>query len=162
LPDGSDLNELVELSALDENKLDCLIAHKLAAPFSKPAHHSHYNSRHISAQGEIVASALKQIQKHLTLEEIAQIILAYQNGRSSNDLAREYGCNRHTICEYLKKHGIEVSRSKIKNEGQSKEIVTLYECGHTAAEVAKITGRSTATIQRHLHEQGVKMRGRWG
>jgi len=124
---------LVELTTIDENKLNQIIAFKLATPSPQAADSIQYNPRHISEQGEIVASALKQIQKHLTPEETAQIVLAYQNGRSANELAREYDCDCKTICGHLKKHGIEVSRSKIKNEQASKEIVALYERGHTAS-----------------------------
>ena len=161
---------LVGLSALDENKLDKIVTHKRNAKQPHPNNHIiapdtalvNNAATFISAEGEIVARKIRQIQKSLSAEEIVQIILAYQNGKSANELAREYGCNRHTICEHLKKHGIEISRSKIKQEEQLKEIVTLYERGHTAAEVAKLTGLSAATIQRHLNEQGIKLRGRWG
>jgi DNA invertase Pin-like site-specific DNA recombinase len=159
---------VVELSTLDENKLDRIISHiqsrkkspqNACVPLAAPPD---YSSRRISEQGETVASALKQPQKRLTQNEIDQIILAYQSGKSTNELARIYGCNRHTICDQLKKHSIEIDRSKIKTEEKSKEIIALYKRGLTAAEVAKQTGLSAATIQRHLAEQGIKLRGRWG
>jgi DNA-directed RNA polymerase specialized sigma24 family protein len=153
---------LVELSALDENKLNCLIAYKLTAPLPQPDHHSHYSPCHISAQGEIVASALKQIHKHLAPEEIEEIVLAYQSGKSAEKLASEYGCNRTTICNHLKKHGIKIGCQKIKSEEQLQEIITLYKRGQTTTELAALTGISASAIQKYLHKNGVKMRGRWG
>jgi len=158
----------VELSSLDENKLDKIVSHIRSGEKSpqnaniSPTAPPEYTPRHVSAQGEIVASALKQPQKHLTQEEIDQIIRAYQSGKSTNELARAYNCNRQTICSQLKKRGIEVSRSKIKTDEKSEEITALYEHGHTAAEIARLIGLSATTIQRHLHERGISLRGRWG
>lgn len=162
---------LVELSDLDENKLNKIIAFKQSARKRRPNNpilsdkSAPINrvATFISEEGEKVARQIRQAQRRdFSEDDIAAIIAAYQSGKSANELAREYSCDRKTICAHLKKHGIEVSREKIKNEETSKEIIALYERGHTAAEIAKMTSISATTIQRHLNEQGIKLRGRWG
>ena len=155
---------MVELSELDENKLDRIIAHKHGpnqpAPQSIPPAH---DSCYISPEGETVVRQIRQTQRrNFSEEDIVDIIAAYRGGKSANVLARIYGCSRHTICNHLKKHGVEVCRSKIKGEETSNKILALYACEQTAAEIAAVIGVSATAIQRHLTANGVKMRGRWG
>ena len=157
------------LSALDENKSDKIIAHKQSAKNPHPDNviiaHSpapvKIAATFISEEGETVARQMRQIQKNLSEKEIARVILGYQSGKSSYELAREYGCNRKTICAQLKKHGIEVSQNKIKSEETVQSIISLYEKGHTIQEVANRHEVSTATINQLLHKNGVLVRSRW-
>ena len=104
---------------------------------------------------------VRQIQKHLSKKEIAQIIRAYQNGKSANQLADEYGCDRHTIIAHLKKHGIKVSRSKIRSEEAVRNIIALYEERHFMDEIAEQYGVSASAINRLLKANGVQIRSRW-
>ena len=104
---------------------------------------------------------VRQTQKHLSEEEVSQIIIDYQNGKSANKLAGEHGCDRHTICAQLKRHGVEVSRSKIRSEKNVCQIIALYEANHFIEEIAGQYGVSESSINRLLHENGVKVRSRW-
>jgi uncharacterized protein (DUF433 family) len=58
------------------------------------------------------------------------MLRSYQDGKSANQLAEEYDCDRHTITAQLKRHGIDVSRSKIRSEEAVRNIIALYEEGH--------------------------------
>ena len=78
-----------------------------------------------SGEGETVVREIQQAQKHLSDEEVAEIVIAYQGGKSANVLAREYGCNRHAICNHLKKHGIKVTRNRIRSEEVVRQIIAL-------------------------------------
>ncbi|MDR0531132.1 MAG: hypothetical protein LBG83_03590 [Oscillospiraceae bacterium] len=161
---------MVELSDLDENKYSKIIRYKQSAdiaevrvaPCSNNTMKAPELSRYISEDGETVARAIRQKQKRLTEKELAEVVIAYQSGKSADAIAAEYGCDRKTICAQLKAQGIAVSRSKIKTEEGVQEIIALYERGQTSAEIAKLKGVSASSIQNYLKKNGVKLRGRWG
>jgi len=157
---------MVALSDLDENKLDRIIAHRQSTRTAESRNHiitrpSGPVSVFISEDGETVTRQIQQIQKRFSQEEAAQIACAYQNGKSTNELARKYGCHRKTISAQLKKQGIEVSLNKYKTEEEVRRIVSLYEKGSTIEEIANRHEVSTATINRLLHENRVSIRSRW-
>ena len=104
---------------------------------------------------------IRQEQKRLSEKEVAKIIIAYQGGKSANVLAREYGCNRKAIYGHLKKHGVTVSRSKIRSEETVRQIIALYESKQQMKEIADRYGVSESAINRLLHENGVRVRSRW-
>ena len=159
---------MVELPDLDYKQLDRLIAHKhrgKTLPNGAIIPHKSKSVKtaatYISEDGEIVAKQIRQTQKRLSEEEVLQIITAYQGGKSANVLAREYGCNRKAICDHLKKHGVTVSRSKIRSEEAVRQIIALYEANQQMKEIADQYGVSESAINRLLHENGVRIRSRW-
>jgi len=161
---------MVELSDLDENKLDRITAHKQCARKTAPNNiiiacdpsPVNNTTTFISADGEIVAKQLRQIQRRDFNEaDIATIIAAYKSGKSTNRIATEYNCHRRTICGILKKHGIEVDQRKIRSEEDVRRVLTLYEGRYTIADIAKQFGVSDNTINQLLHKHGVKIRSRW-
>jgi len=159
---------VVELPDLDYKQLDRLVTHKRRArklPNSAIIQQKSVSVKsaatYISEDGEIVAKQIRQAQKHLSEEEVAQIVLAYQGGKSANVLAREYGCNRKAICDHLKKNGVTVSRSKISSEETVRYIIALYESNQQMKEIADQYGVSESAINRLLHANGVRIRSRW-
>ena len=164
----SNLVVLVELPDLDYKQMDRLIAHKRHA--RTPSHSAiipHKSksvkppATYISEDGEIVAKQIRQFQKHLSKKEVAEIIAAYQSGKSANVLAEEYDCDRHTICDHLKRHGIRVTRNKARSKEAVRKIIALYEKGKLIAEIAEQYEVSDSTINRLLRENGVRIRSRW-
>jgi len=159
----------VELNEPDLNNLDRIIAHKGHAGTPLPTkaiipQHAFAvkdSATFISDEGEKVVSQIRQTQKHLSEDEVAQIIITYQNGKSANKLADEYGCDRHTICDHLKKHDIKVSRNRIRSEEAMRQIIALYESNVFISDIADQYDVSESTINRLLHENGVKVRNRW-
>ena len=115
----------------------------------------------INEYGERVKRKITQPQKSLSELEIERIIEEYRNGISTYALAKRYGCHRSTITEYLRKHGVEVTCSKIDPE-QGKKIVALYENGLRVSDIATQYSISCSPILNYLNKQGVKIRGRWG
>ena len=160
---------MVELNEPDLNNLDRIISHKMPSKASLPSksiipHRAapvKTAATFISDEGETVVSQVRQIQKHLSGEEVSAIILAYQGGKSANMLAREYGCDRHTICDHLKKHGIKVTRNRIRSEETVHQIIALYESNIFIADIAEQYDVSESTINRLLRENGVRIRSRW-
>jgi len=160
---------MVDLDTPEANNWDRIIAHinHEKTPFPSKAIITqnvtpvNMAATFISDEGETVVRQTRQFQKHLSKKEIAQIIRAYQNGKSANQLADEYNCDRHTIVAHLKKHGIEVSRSKIRSEETVQQIIVLYEEGHFIDEIAKQYDVSASAINRLLKAKGVRIRSRW-
>ena len=158
----------MELPDLDYKQLDRLIAHKRRARTlrngtiipQKPASVK-VAATYISEDGDTVVKQIRQSQKRLNADEVAQIVLAYQGGKSANVLSREYGCNRKAICDHLKKNGVIVSRSKIRSEETVQQIIALYEANHLISEIADQYGVSESAINRLLHANGVRVRSRW-
>ena len=52
---------------------------------------------------------IKQQQKYLSDDEILEIVSKYKAGKSTYELAAEYGCHRYTISKHLKEAGVDVS-----------------------------------------------------
>lgn len=65
-------------------------------------------NRDIDKFGEIVTKSIIQAQKHLTSEEIDSIAMQYQSSKTLQELAKEYGCCRGTVCNVLKKRGVKI------------------------------------------------------
>jgi len=162
---------MVELSYLDENKLDKIIAHKRSAGQSHrgspiiadDATSVNGAATFISDEGETVARKIQQNQRRdFSKADIAAIIAAYQSRISTNKIAAEYNCNRKTICGILKKHGVEVRQKIFKSEEEVRHVIALYEKNfYTIVEIAKQFRVSENTINYLLHENGVKIRSRW-
>jgi len=162
---------LVALSNLNSKRIERILDHKRNAwsPHGDKdiiEHHANNVKRENAfgfEEGEIVVQQICQAQRRDFREgDVAAIIAAYRSGNTTSKLAAEYGCHRNTISGLLKRHGIEPTKKKIKSEELSQQIVVLYERGQMAAEIAKQTGVSATTVQRHLHANGVQIRGRWG
>ena len=167
---GSAWRVVVELSPLDENKIDRIISHRQSA--TKPAPNNSIIDHNtvlvnqaksfISADGEIVIKQLRQPQRRDFSEtDIAAIIASYKEGMKTSDIAAEYGCHRKTISGILKKHGVEVSKKKIKSEEEEDRILVLYARNHTIEEIANQYGVGVTVINRLLHRRGVEVRSRW-
>ena len=63
---------------------------------------------------DYTVKSIKQQQKKLTELETRTICERYKNGASSYELAKEFGCHRRTICDALKRNGVEVSHQASK------------------------------------------------
>jgi len=162
---------VVALSNLNSKRLERIIDHKRSAwsPHGDKdiiAHHANDVKRESAfafEDGEIMAQQIRQVQRRdFGEEEVTAIIAAYRSGNTTGKLAADYGCHRNTISNLLKRHGIEPTKKRIKSEELSERIIILYERGLIAAEIAKQIEVSATTVQRHLHENGVRVRGRWG
>ena len=64
--------------------------------------------REIDSFGELAAKRITQAQKHFTPEEIEVLAAEYLEGKSTRELAKQFGCHRETVSRVLKKHGVKV------------------------------------------------------
>jgi len=89
------------------------------------------------------------------------VLEAFKSGKSIVEICKDYGISKPTIYKILKKHDVELRRKAITEE-EIALINKLREEGKGIREIAKETGRSTATIQKFIMavpRQIQKMRG---
>ena len=89
---------------------------------------------------DYIVKSIKQQQKVLTELETRTICERYKNGASSYELAKEFGCHRRTICDALKRNGVEVSHQAAKKPELTKRIIELYAEYKTPKEIGAIIG----------------------
>ena len=105
-----------------------------------------------------IVKTIKQQQKTLTEFEIQSVIQKYQNGASSYDLAKEFGCHRRTITDTLKRNGVELSHQAATKPELVKRIIELYAEMKTPKEVGAIVGVGGDTVRKVLKENGIYIR----
>jgi len=76
-------------------------------------------NRRIDEFGEVATRRITQVQKRFTPEEVALLVEKYLAGQSASELGREFGCNRITVSNVLKRNGI-----KIRGRGRQKGNIT--------------------------------------
>ena len=85
------------------------------------------------------------------------IISKYENGVSTNKLAKEYNCNPGSIYFFLKANKVEVkknpNRNMIVNNGE--EVIRLYNDGLSSRDIAKKLGVTKTSILRYLISKGI-------
>jgi uncharacterized protein (DUF433 family) len=153
----------VALSDLDENYFDKCLCHKQrSVPLDNDTIPSAKVSTYFSGGGEKIVKEITRHQRRLSDAEMGQIIIAYQNGKTTYELATEYGCHRNTISQNLKKHGIHVFKDKAQMKINATKVIEMYSAKHTIDQIAECFDVSAHTIRQCLCRNGVGMRTRWG
>jgi lambda repressor-like predicted transcriptional regulator len=104
-----------------------------------------------------MVNQIRQRQKRLSGDEIAQLIAKYKTGSTTYELAAQFGCHRTTVSEHLKANGVRMRRKPL-TEGQVDKAVRLHESGLSLAKVSQQIGADTETIRARLRKRGVVMR----
>ncbi|MCR4753307.1 MAG: hypothetical protein K5837_02710 [Candidatus Saccharibacteria bacterium] len=110
---------------------------------------------------DYIVGSIKQQQKVLTELETRTICERYKNGASSYELAKEFGCHRRTICDALKRNGVEVSHQASKKPELTKRIIELYAEYKTPKEIGTIVGIDYNAVCKVLKENGIYIRKSW-
>ena len=104
---------------------------------------------------------ITQQQKTLSEAETRTIILKYQQGKSTYELAKEFGCHRYTISKALKDNGIEVTNQCAKKKVLAEMIMQMYSEWYKPQEIGEALGVSADTVRRILHDNNVYIRKSW-
>lgn len=72
-------------------------------------------SRRVDEFGEVATKRITHIQKRFAPEEITILAEKYLAGKSTRKLGEEFGCNRNTVSDVLKRNGI-----KVRGRGRQK------------------------------------------
>ena len=148
---------LVDLSALNSNIFQKIVKTKYK-PFKTK---NNISPTEIESQGTIEVKRLHQQQKRLTEREIAEIVVKYNAGISTYDLAKEYGCHRRTISDNLKKQGIKVTNQLMERKGVVELVMQMYSEYIKPADIAKAVGINVDSVRKILKENNVYIRKSW-
>ena len=99
-----------------------------------------------------------QTQRHLDQEGQARVVEVYQEGKTMNDVAREFGLHRTTVRAILDRAGVP-ARPREMSPAQMELATKLYAEGLSLQAVGERLGFNAQTIANRLQEQGVRMRG---
>ena len=130
------------------DKIKCLSL-TTAPDSSEPIHSGNVNN---------IKTEIKQQQKYLSDSEISEIVSKYKTGKSTYELAAEYGCHRYTISKHLKEAGIEVTNRVARKESLVGLILQLYSEWYKPAEIGRALGISADSVRRCLKENGIELR----
>ena len=153
----STLRGQVDLSALNSNIFQKIVKTKYK-PFKTK---NNISPTEIESQGIIEVKQLHQQQKRLTEREIAEIVVKYNSGISTYDLAKEYGCHRRTISDNLKKQGIKVTNQLMERKGVVELVMQMYSEYIKPADIAKAIGINVDSVRKILKENNVYIRKSW-
>lgn len=147
----------MDLSALNSNTIRKIVKTKRKPLETK----DDISPIEVGRQGEIEVKQLRQQQKRLTEREIAEIVVKYNSGISTYNLAKEYGCHRRTISDNLKKQGIKVTNQLMERKGVVELVMQMYSEYYKPADIAKALGINVDSVRKILKENNVYIRKSW-
>ena len=104
---------------------------------------------------------IRQRQKRLTEARVGDMAARYKEGATVYELAAEFGCNRTTVAERLKRAGITM-RLQSPSPEMIDEMVRLYESGLSLVKVGERVGYGASTVHNLLRSRGVQARDTYG
>lgn len=82
------------------------------------------------------------------------IIRQYNDGKSTCELGRQYGCNNAYIWTFLKDLGVTIHKTKVVDAELTEKVHELYKQGHSAYKITKDLNLSRSTAERILQKLG--------
>ena len=110
-----------------------------------------------SVNANNIKSEIKQQHKYLSEVEIDEIIIKYKTGKSTYELAKEYGCHRYTISKRLKEAELKYRIEWLEGIASGAYASALLRMAQTS-EIAEALGISVDSVRRCLKENGVELR----
>ena len=104
-----------------------------------------------------------RINRSLSRPEHDQLVEEYQSGKSTLELARRFGINRHTVAKHLQRRGIVVRGGQVKMTPDVIEHARrLYADGRSLVAIGKQLSVDASTVHKALRRAGVSMRDTHG
>lgn len=103
---------------------------------------------------------LRQEQRRLTQEQVAQLVSAYQAGGGVKELGCKFKIHRETVGEHLKRVGVRLRQRGLTAE-QIDGCVRLYGEGWSTGRLGKRYEVDAETVRAELKKRRVQMRRPW-
>lgn len=102
------------------------------------------------------------VVKRIGSENVEAIVGGYKRGKTTADLASEFGIRRRAVRDILTTRGVDLQRQVKLSQLEREEAVRLYrdEC-LSIAKVANRLGVPIFAVRRTLNAEKVEMRGRY-
>jgi dsRNA-specific ribonuclease len=101
--------------------------------------------------------APKQRHHRLPPQELDRLTADYRSGVAVNDLAAQYGINRYTVIEHMRRQGVPRRYPRL-GETEVRQAISLYYSGESLAKIGKQMHVDAGTVGRALHEAGLVLR----
>jgi DNA-binding CsgD family transcriptional regulator len=102
----------------------------------------------------------RQVQRRLTPEQVEQLVIEYQSGKSMQELARSWHLHRTTVVEHLRRAGVSIRQRGIPPESLD-ESIGLYMAGWPCRRLAERYHCDDETVRQTLKRVGIKLRAPW-
>ena len=99
--------------------------------------------------------------RRLNAEQVQVLVEHYQQGRTTYELAKQFGIHRVTVSQHLRRSGVTMRRQGLSDEALL-EAARLYESGSSLARLADRFGVDPKTISSGLGRMGLMMRDSHG
>jgi uncharacterized protein (DUF433 family) len=160
---------LVATSVLYSNRLKSAVrikkslsaSHNELAALQPPNQILSQTGRTVNGYGETEVVKIQQEQKHMSEEETKLLVEGYRCGKTTYQLARQFGCHRLTVSNALKRHGVNVTKCTGQRQLDAEDVIAMYGDMCTSAEIAEKYGVEPNVILRCLRKRGVRIRGKW-
>lgn len=149
---------LMGLSEINSKNYDIILGKVKSTPIT-PVTNSSMSEYPDNAYN--IKTEIKQQQKRLSNNEVLEIISKYKAGKSTYELAKEYGCHRRTISDNLKKQGIKVTNQLMERKGVVELVIQMYSEYIKPADIAKAVGINVDSVRKILKENNVYIRKSW-
>ena len=144
----SDTRQMVDLSAHDSRKWL-----RLLTPVVWPCD---------GDEAEFITTRPRiQTQRHFDSKEQLNVVDAYRQGKTMNEVARQFGLHRTTVRAMLDRAGVSV-RPREMSPAQVGLATKLYGDGLSLKQVGERLGFNAQTIANRLVAAGVRMRSARG
>ena len=136
---------MVALSTADSNKWLLL----------KEGHLERQTPEVIATSDYQLNGPIRQRQRRLTETQTVELAAEYEAGATVYELATEFGCNRLTVAERLKKSGISM-RGQSPTSEEIDAMGKLHASGLSNAEISKQIGFCANTVRKCLGDPNVR------
>lgn len=104
----------------------------------------------------------RQKQVRLTVDQVDELIDAYETGSPCHELAERFGINESTVFAHLKRRKVERRPFRKLHGEMLDRAVSLYESGLSLRSVGSELGLSKESVRSGLASHGVAPRSRRG
>ena len=98
--------------------------------------------------------------RQLPPADLDRLVVAYHDGATVYELARQFGIHRTTVGKHLRAQGVDTTPLALV-PGDVPAAAELYRHGWSLARIAKKYGTTAGTVRTRLLEVGVRMRRPW-
>lgn len=102
------------------------------------------------------------MHRQLNPAQRGQLVDQYRGGKSTYELARQYGIHRSTVAQHLRREGIVIPQQLKMTPDVVKQAKRLYASGCSVATVGQQLGVDATTVHKALKKAGVRMRDTHG
>ncbi|MEW1735872.1 helix-turn-helix domain-containing protein [Nocardia beijingensis] len=99
----------------------------------------------------------RRIDHRFNQDAIAEIVAAYREGASTNQLCKQYSISKGSLMKILREHGVQ-TRFQPMTKDEINEAARLYEAGDSLKTIAEKLGKGKGSVWTALRGRGVEMR----